>query len=183
MSAAIDNERFRKLLRSYPASAIRLLYDFYYQALLRIARNLIHDQDAAADIVQDTFLHVWEKRIELATHHDRSIEHYLVRVVRNKSITYYKKQRNLQVDAAFLTQLRTSHESPVETQLIEKELMKEIRVLITTFPNRERQCLLMKIDDGLTIDQIAFKLNVSRKAVERSLTAANKRLRKWGKKN
>jgi DNA-binding transcriptional regulator LsrR (DeoR family) len=37
----------------------------------------------------------------------------------------------------------------------------------------------MKMDEGMTQDQIAQHLNVSRKAVERSLTSAKKRLKKW----
>jgi predicted DNA-binding protein YlxM (UPF0122 family) len=37
----------------------------------------------------------------------------------------------------------------------------------------------MKLDEELSTDQIASKLNVSKKAVERSLTSANKRLRKY----
>lgn len=178
---AIDNERFRKLLRSYPVGAVELLYDLYYKSLLSIASSLTHDPDASEDIVQDTFLHIWENKEKLSQGHERSIEHYLVRVVRNKSISFYKRRKHFNVDnLRFLNNPANRGENPIETNIIEGEIIQEIRHFISTFPKRERECLLMKIDEALTLDQIAFRLNVSRKAVERSLTSANKRLRKWG---
>ena len=66
----------------------------------------------------------------------------------------------------------------VEANIIELEISREIREIISTFPRREKECLLMKIDKEMTTEQIAVELNVSKKAVERSVTSANKRLRR-----
>jgi DNA-directed RNA polymerase specialized sigma subunit len=41
----------------------------------------------------------------------------------------------------------------------------------------------MRIDEEMTTQQIADRLNVSKKAVERSLTSANRRLRKYLKRH
>lgn len=45
MAAVTDNERFRILLRSYPVEALELLYDLYYNTLLRIAWKLMNIPD------------------------------------------------------------------------------------------------------------------------------------------
>ncbi len=180
MPAVIDNERFRKLLRSYPVRAVELLYDLYAKSLCSIARSLTHDQDASEDIVQDAFLHVWTNREELSEHHERSIEYYLVRVVRNKSISYYKKKKQQNIEyERLLSSQHNSNESPLETDIIHTELIRQIRDVIASFPRTERECLLLKIDKAMTPDQIAQHQNVTKKAVERSLTSAHKRLRKW----
>lgn len=180
MAGIIENERFRKLLLALPAKAIEILYEQYYRSLLRIARNLTHDTKLSEDIVQETFVYVWENHKVLGQFHERSIQHYLVRVVRNKAITQYKRSKHLgEQKSEFLNGSHAVFSDPsIEALLIKSETSAELRHLISTFPKRERECLLMKLDHELTTDQIATTLKVSKKAVERSLTSANKRLRK-----
>lgn len=69
-------------------------------------------------------------------------------------------------------------ENSIEIKLIALEDKIWLRNLIKNFPRRERECLLLKLDEELSLDEIAARLKVSRKAVERSLTSANKRLRR-----
>ena len=73
MSGRIDNERFRKLLLSLPGKALEILYDQYFLDLFRMAKFLTHDDNVAEDIVQETFVHVWENRKKLGRHHEKSI--------------------------------------------------------------------------------------------------------------
>jgi RNA polymerase sigma-70 factor, ECF subfamily len=183
MSGNIENEPLRKLLLSFPSKAIELLYDQYYLRLVGIARKFTNDPKASEDIVQETFLHVWENHQQLGQPHERSIEHYLVRVVKNKSISRYKRTlRQHERKIEFLHGLYGLGDPSIEDRLIRAEVDQAIRKVIATFPRRERECLFLKLDEELTTDQIADRLKVSRKAVERSITSANKRLRKhWSK--
>ncbi|MBS1680970.1 MAG: sigma-70 family RNA polymerase sigma factor [Bacteroidetes bacterium] len=185
MPGFIENERFRKLLLAFPAKAIEFLYDQYYHSLISIARRLTHDTKVSEDIVQETFVHVWENHKQLGQYHERSIEHYLVRVVKNKAISHYK--RTLQLNEKKIEFVNgysfSSNDPSVEDQIIKAEVNNQVRQIINTFPKRERECLILKLDGGMTTDQIAERLNVSLKAVERSITSANKRLRKhWSSK-
>jgi RNA polymerase sigma-19 factor, ECF subfamily len=176
----IDNKRFRNLLRSYPTGAIQLLYDLYYTSLKRIAWKLTHDENASEDIVQEAFLHVWEHSKKLSEHHERSIEHYLVRIVKNRSISHFKKKKPFSLEDS---KNAPAHHYAIEDESLEtmlkEEVIQEMRNIINTFPRRERECMLMRLDEELTPDEMANRLNITRKAVERSLTSAKKRLRKW----
>jgi RNA polymerase sigma factor (sigma-70 family) len=186
MPGSIDNERFRKLLLSSPGTAIEILYNEYYRSLLNIAKYLTQDKDVSEDIVQETFIHVWQNHKQLGQFHTRSIQHYLVKVVKYKAITRYKEavQTGKRKKIFLNGQVYNPAQPSVETSLIELEIRKEIRQFISTFPQKEKECLLMKLDEELTVDQIAARQNVSDKAVERSLASANKRLRKyWIDKN
>lgn len=180
MSGFIDSDRFRKILLALPEKAIVILYEQYYNALVNVSNGLVHDRKAAEDIVQETFIHVWEKHRKLGQPDRRSIEHYLVKVVRNKSISWYKeKLRHGEYRITAGTRDAIVEEPSVESQWIRNEISDEIRMVIATFPRRETECLLLRIDEELTPQQIANRLKVSRKAVERSLTSANKRLREY----
>ncbi len=181
MEDTFDNERFRKLLLCFPNKAIELLYHRYYRVLLHIAMKLTHDEKAAEDILQETFVHIWENHKRLGQHHERSIQYYLVRVVKNKAITHYKETIRLTEKKFrfFKGQTFNLKDFSIEEKMIRGEINQEVRQLIATFPRREKECLLMKMDEEMSSEQIAIKLNVSKKAVERSITSANKRLRKY----
>ncbi|MBT1705938.1 RNA polymerase sigma factor [Chryseosolibacter indicus] len=181
MSDVINNERLRMLLRSHPGEAIELLHQFYSESLFKIAYRFSRDEEASRDIVQETFLQVWAKRKELSQYHEKSIEHYLVRTVRNMSVSHFKRKRHLNIDDFQFLKVYRDSSAPFEEALIEQELISRMRAFIMTFPFRERQCLLMKIDDELSLNQIAANLRISRKMVEKSQTSALKRLRKWAK--
>lgn len=184
MPETLDNERFRLLLRTVPGKAIAFLYEHYYEGLVRLSLRFIDGRTAAEDIVQETLIHVWEEHKVLSNHHEVPIQFYLARVVKNKSITYYKKELRLQENyAQFLNGSRVSGLAQTAEQLIiERETAERIQSLINTFPNREKQCLAMKLERMMTTKEIAAELGVTVKAVERSLTSAHKRLRKWAKK-
>ena len=182
MFGFFDNEKFRKLLTAYPVKALELLYEQFYRSLFNIARSLTQDIFAAEDILQETFMHVWENRKILGRHDGRSIENYLVRVVKYKSITHYKQVRQQDQRKALFINGHNHHlnELSAEDKIIKAEVVEEIRTLISSFPRAERECLLLKIEGELTNPEIAEKLKVTIKAVERSLTSAQKRLRmKW----
>lgn len=181
MSRFTDNERFRKLLLSYPGKAIQFLYDLYYESLVKISEKLTHNRKASEDVVQETFIHVWEKHQWLGQQHDKSIQHYLIKVVRNKSISFYKKNlRENESHAKYHDgSLASLIEYSTEANIIELEKRTDIRQVIFTFPQREKECLLFSIDEDMGAEQIAERLKISKKAVERSLTSAHKRLRKY----
>lgn len=179
MSNPINNYEIRKLLLSYPRRAIRILCDQYYKSLVQIAFNLTHDKSASEDIVQDTFTYVWQNAKELGNYHERSIQHYLVRIVRNKSATFFHESVQLSKrKIRFLNghSFDRSVES-IEFRMIQIEVTEDILKIIARFPKRERECLMMKIEEELGNDEISSRLGVGVKAVERSLTSAKKRLR------
>ncbi len=179
MPDALNNRDIRQLLRTHPVDAVTILYDRYAGALRSIARHLVHDPLPAEEIVQDVFVHVWLNAYRLGTMHDRSLEHYLVRVVRNRAMTYYTDSLNERERRKNFVREQgdTKSEDSFEAALIRSEAARELRRLIDTFPGREKDCLLLKLDRQMTNAQIASHLGISEKAVERSITSAYKRVR------
>lgn len=179
MPTVIDNSRFRTLLRVYPAGAIRLLYDFHAKPLVAAATRMVRDRQVAVDIVHDAFMVVWDRRESLYDD-KRSIEHYLMRVVKYKAIDHCCRQTRVKRLDDWLS-VYGEPPAPDEPDDNEYDILELVRQRIQTFPRREKQCMLLKIDHRFSPDETAQMLMITRKAVERSLTSALKRLRKWGK--
>lgn len=183
MSSCFDNERFRRLLRVQPWEALQTVYEKYSSKLLRLAQYLTRDSDVAHDIVQDAFLSIWDNRKTLSKFHSQSIEHYLTRIVRNRSVSVFKQRRHADIDIVMLfTDFAQNDDNDGS---ISYEVYKEFRRQIDNLPMRQRQSLSMKIDQQMSLDEIAAALKVSRKMVEKSQLRAVRALRQWaeGKKD
>lgn len=164
-----------------PRKAMRTMYDLYHRRLLRVALNYTREIESAEDIVQEAYIHVWEKRIYLCEDTTMTILQFMMGMVKNRSITCYNRQQRFLRERHNLYDLFTTTEESIEIQQIRQETLIAIRDVIVTFPLREKQCLLMKLEKNMSLPEIAETLTISRKAVERSITAAKRRLRKYWK--
>jgi RNA polymerase sigma-70 factor, ECF subfamily len=178
MSSVFDNERFRKLLRTQPWEALLTLYEQYSDTLFKIAVKLTRNDSIAFDVVQDTFMTIWENRKSLSKMHEKSIEYYLARIVRNKAVDYYKRRRHADIDVVMLF-VDFHADDDIIGSIIAGELYSEFREQILKLPPREQEVIIMKIDRQMSLDEIAGKLNISRKMVEKIQTQAIKSLKKW----
>ena len=172
-----DNERFRNMLLSNTPEAIAYLYDKYYKSLFRYACMITKDEESSKDIVQEAILYIWTNREKFARHR-KPIQYYLVKIVQTKSLSYFRRAIHLDADD-LPNAIHPLDHSTFELATVEAEVLQQIRDVISTFPKREQQCLMMQIDDGMTPDEIAAQFDITRKAVERAITSAVKRLRKW----
>lgn len=181
MSASIDNEQFRNLLFSWPEKAILFLYEHYYDHLIRIADMHTHDRRTSEDVLQEVFADVWKKHRTLGQQRDQSIQSYLIKAVAYHAISLYKKRARTaeREKEYFFGAISDPVDHPAEEGIIFEENRTFIRLILGTFPLRERQCLLMQTEEELPVKEIAKRLGISRKAVERSLTSARKRLKKF----
>lgn len=63
------------------------LFDQYYIPLVDYAYRLLHDRDAAKDIIQDIFFQLWDKHSDLNI--KTSLHSYLYKMVYTKCISFY----------------------------------------------------------------------------------------------
>lgn len=180
MSKRINDAHFQNLLKSWPEKAFRYLYEHYYHSLLSIAGWRTHDRDAAKDIVQETFVEVWQSRERIARIRELRIEAYLFAIVKNKSNAFFNKRARLNENQMqYIKHVLQIAETPVEHEIISAEEKETIFRILSGFPERERQCLTLKFYEGMSNETVAVTLEVTVKAVERSVTSAYKRFRNY----
>ena len=65
------------------------LYRKYYKALMLYALKMTHDEKTAEDIVQNAFLKLWEKRIDMEN--EAMVRSFLYLSVRQRSIDRFRR--------------------------------------------------------------------------------------------
>ena len=112
-----------------------MLFRTYYQPLCNYAYTFVQDRDEAEEIVQSTFLNVWEKRDNLSIH--TGVKPYLYAMVRNASLNVLKhekiKQQHVTMEMAVAERsvesvTRTVMASELETT-VENQMGKALKIM------------------------------------------------------
>ena len=173
MSDTLNNDEFKRLLLSWPAKAIHYLYTFHRDSLLRMSLQRTGSREAAEDVVQEAFADLWEKYPDLGQKKDLLIAPYLSATVRNKSIDYNRLTAQRR-EYPLANEMRGANET-----VLGEDDIEILWKLIANLPPREKQCIVMKYFQQMTYEEMAAVLGITVKAVERSMTSARKRLRKY----
>ena len=150
-----------------------IIYLKYYNVLITFASRIVGDGSAAEDIIQDVFTDLWinRKNVDIS----KSIKPYLYKVAYNRSIDFLKLSENKNIPFSnhttvledLLYSTFTSHD---ELNMIEFE--SEITKIIDGLPVRCKEVFLLSRHDNLKNREIAEKLNISIKTVEKHISTA-----------
>ncbi|MBE9602859.1 RNA polymerase sigma-70 factor [Pedobacter sp. MC2016-24] len=156
------------------ATAFNEIYERYWSVLYRAAFNVLKEEEACLDVVQDVFVWFWENRTVLKIN---SVKAYLLVAVKYKVANYI---RNGKVRASFyerIPKVALDEEFPDEVLEI-KELKEMIARFIISLPERCREVFELSRNEHLSNKEIALRLGITEKTVENQINKALKQLRK-----
>lgn len=132
------------------------IFEEYYRPLCGFSRKFLTDNNVCDDIVQESFLGLWNKRKEISS--SKSIKSYLYSSVRNASLNYLRHEDVKIKNEANI--LALSSEWYYEDSLIEEEVYSQIYEAIKDLSPQSRKIIIMTMN-GFTNPEIAIDLDIS----------------------
>jgi RNA polymerase sigma-70 factor (ECF subfamily) len=171
----IKEETLIQRLINGDQTAFELLFRFYYPGLVTFASQIVLDSDEAEEIVQDFFVKLWTGRKEIKK--SETLKNYFFTSVKNRALNYLKKEK-------IGEKVREELQKMVETDrlyqpdlFVESELQTRIKAAFEKLPPRTNEIFTLSRFEGLSNDQIAEQLNISKRTVETQISNALKILR------
>ncbi|MEO7990509.1 MAG: RNA polymerase sigma-70 factor [Chryseolinea sp.] len=162
-------------LKTGDLTAFEMLFRTFYQPLCNYAYTFTQDRDEAEEVVQSTFLSIWEKYKTLEIH--TAMKPYLYAMVRNSCLNIIKhekiKQQHVQTEMVMADR---SSESVTNTVLA-TELDERIQKAVEKLPEQCRIIFKLSRFEELKYAEIAEHLNLSVKTVENQMGKALKIMR------
>ncbi|MHC4477768.1 MAG: RNA polymerase sigma factor [Planctomycetota bacterium] len=167
-----DTELIKSAQRGDPA-AFETLYRRYRDWVYRLAWRFTRDRDLALDVLQETFTYLVKKlpRLELTA----SMTSFLYPVVKHVSITARKKKARLISSDEVVAQIP----APVSRQADSSRA--ELAEVLAGLADEQREILLMRFVDDMTLDEIAAGLDLAPSTVKSRLYRALEKLRHDGR--
>ncbi|AMR31552.1 hypothetical protein A0256_08990 [Mucilaginibacter sp. PAMC 26640] len=173
-----DNEVLLSKLMSGDKQAYEWLFNRYYAKLTFFANRFVNDIAIAEEITGEVFFVLWEKRDQLKI--KSSISAYLYGMTKNRCINFLKHQKieNLYLNYLLKNNLVDTCAADTEAGYNDKELAQQIQFAVDSLPEKCRQVFMMSRYEDMKYRDIAAKLSISSKTVERHMSIALERLRK-----
>ena len=156
--AALDRDSFRKL------------FEENYNLLCNYINTYAKDWDLSQEIAQKTFVKLWEKREEITF--STSSKSYLFQSARNTLIDYYRSHKSANVHAEkYSDGIDEAEEMPVDDDH-GAVITQKIAWAVDQLKPKTREIFLLNKQEGLTYDEIAEYLKISKRTVEYNMKMA-----------
>ncbi|WP_285059163.1 RNA polymerase sigma-70 factor [Pedobacter ginsengisoli] len=171
--AAYTDQELLSLIRAGDHVAFNEVHKRLFKVLFKAAHNVLKDEDACMDIVQEVFVWFWEHRDR---HSMNSIKGYLLMAIKYQVANYIRSGK---VRASFFERMAALKlsESFEDDTLEVKELKAIIEKFTGQLPDRCAEVFRLSRQEHLTNKEIASRMGISEKTVEVQITTALKRLR------
>jgi RNA polymerase sigma-70 factor (family 1) len=143
------------------------IFDHYYDGLRNFVYYKTGDADLAEDIVQEVFLKVWNIRRQVVP---ETVKSFLYTIAENITRNHYRHQQVVYNFANRYDVENTADEADHEIR--REEFHRHLQKTLTEIPEKSRIVFLMNRIDGLTYAEIAERLNLSVKAIEKRMSEA-----------
>jgi RNA polymerase sigma-70 factor (ECF subfamily) len=169
---APDQEILRAIGKG-DTDAFQKVFNDCYESLCQYAFTILKDMDESEDIVQATFIRIWENRKELDIRH--TVRSYLFKAVYHKCINQLEHRTvKLKYQDHGLRERSSQVQHP---EVFPDELEENIKSAINRLPPQCRLIFVMSRYEELRYSEIARKLNISVNTVENQVSKALKILR------
>jgi len=158
------------------------LFAQHRDELQRFALRRLGNREAAADLVQDTFVRFTAAMSGASATPAPEIENpraFLFRITGNLASDALRHDR---VVAGVIDPVELSHNHPAalpspEVEAVDRDLLRRLQAALTKLPEAQRRVLALKRVEGLSHAEIARRTGLSPAAIEKNLARGLRRLR------
>lgn len=153
--------------------AFKEMFESYHYKIYQFAYRFTNDRDAAEDIVQNVFIHVWNNRAKL--NEQSNLDAIIFKTAKQEVSNWY---RTLKAQEQRIEDINLLAEEDAAEDDHFKEIQKAyLYELLETLPARRREIFMLHRFEGLTCQEIAQHLSISKSAVENQISQALSYLR------
>jgi len=161
--------------QSKHAALTRETFKYVYDQFAGAIRNYIYyrsgNTSLADDITQETFIRIWEKQI---TYDEKKTRSLLYKIANDFLIDHVRKH-NIRIE--YLSDLKFRLKADLEESKDQEMMRQKCEKALSVLTEKERIVFLMSKKDEMKYSEIAECLNISKKAVEKRMSQALKKMK------
>lgn len=151
-------------------SAFLLIFDAYYHALGNYIYKITESRDVTADIVQETFIKVWEKR-EMFVDVD-NFSSYLFILSKHQTLSYLRKIAKEKSNHLSWSKVFTEESYAMDAVTSTQEFTRIIEQSVTKLPPQQQKVYQLGREQNLKYEEIATLMGVSKETVKKHMHLA-----------
>ena len=164
-----DKQVVEQLQKGY-REAFRLLFDEVGPKIYAFAFSYLKNESDAEELLQEVFLKLWEVRSNLDA--SKNIKSFLFKICVNLIYDFIRRKNIEQVYLDYSGRNSPSSGDNTWHEVIYNDMLNNLQQLIATMPEQRQRIFRLSKEEGLSNEEIANQLNLSRRTVENQLYRA-----------
>lgn len=164
-----------QMLKDGNELAYQILFDRLWERMYILAFSLLHNREAAKDLVQEIWIDLWERK---HTIENRNIEAFLLQATRFKVYKLLRNSKSIGFSQELLDRLQLPKSEDVMSVIIAKETKSRIDDIVDSLPPKCNQVFVLSRYQGLGNAEISEMLNISKRTVETHVSNALSKIKK-----
>ena len=172
----MEENRTAKPLNAADPADFRTLYNETFSLLYKISWRIVSDEEAAEDLVHDSYIKANEKALVFPSVDDAKF--WLIRVVKNASLNYAKRKTREKnaYHKAFYEDRRQATSG--ESDLLREETKRRAQEALGNLPKNLREVLILREYGDLNYKEIGKVLGITEGNVKVRMFRARAQLEK-----
>jgi RNA polymerase sigma-70 factor, ECF subfamily len=141
-----------------------------FHALVFSSFRIVKDYEQSKDIVQNVFVKIWQNYEKIK--HISDLKPYLHTAVRNSSLNYLRDQKLYRDNQIPIPATGLEDEQPDEDLTDREEMFNRIHQAVDKLPGKWREAFILSKYEKLKYYEIAEKMKISDKTVEKYISKA-----------
>lgn len=159
------------------STAFRTCFDLLHQDIYGYAYRYFKSKELAEDVVQDVFGAVWAHRHSLDA--NQGIKAYIYRIARNTIFNQLKRATYDQDMRAFVCRSQSAQHNELEEGYFFGELQGLYEEAVSKLPSQRQLVFRLSRNEGLSHEEIAERLAISKNTVKDQIVKASAFIRKY----
>ena len=176
MTAYPDDKIIIQNLKNGDVLSFDNIFKKYNRKVYYFALSYLKNREQAQDVVQEVFMNLWRYRDQINDYYNFS--KYLFKITYNATCKSFRKQASDKKQLEEVVRNSIMEDNSTNLDIEYNNLFETANAFIEKMPARQKEIYLLSINEQLTTEQIAQRLNISKKTVENYLSQVKTSVRK-----
>jgi len=176
MNQYLDDKIIVENLKKGDVLSFDNIFKKYNKKVYYFALSYLKNKEEAQDVVQEVFMNLWRCRDQINGYYVFS--KYLFKITYNTTCKRFRKLASDKKQLEEVVRNNILEDDSTNLEIEYNSLLETANGLIEKMPSCQKNIYLLSVNEKLTAEQIAQRLNVSKKTVENYLSKVKTSLKK-----
>jgi len=166
--SSLTDDVLVELLNTGDTDAFQAVYIRYWNELFMVSKKRLHSDDLAAEVVQDIFVDLWERRENLKI---ENLDRYLFRAAKYKVIDQIRSRLSRKESSDPIIEDMVSYlDQQADNNLAFEDLNSALEKILEHMPSKTRDIFRMSRLENHSVREISSLLQIPERTVEYHIT-------------